>query len=110
MPMSAWDEVQEWIVVERAAHAGVKYGDDQTQRQALIADLQALPHLDGQWEVFIGNYLRRAQLLGLDSLPGRQAMGKTIVTLMDCLRTAVELYGPMPQAGVPSGEIVEWAR
>jgi hypothetical protein len=104
--MSAWQDVLDWIAAERTAHAGMKYAEHQAQRQALIADLQENPHLDGEWEVFIGNYLRRAQLLGLDSLPGRQAMGKTIVTLIDCLRTAVEIYGPMPQAGLPSGEIV----
>jgi hypothetical protein len=108
--VNAWQDVIDWIAAERGAHAGVKYAEPTAQRQALVVDLQEHPHLDGEWEVFIGNYLRRAQLLGLDSLPGRQAMGKTIVTLIDCLRTAVEMYGPMPQAGVPSGEIVEWVK
>lgn len=105
--MNAWQDVIDWIAAEREAHAGVKYAEPTAQRQSLIADLHQHPHLDGEWDVFIGNYLRRAQLLGLDSLPGRQAMGKTIVTLIDCLRTAVEMYGPMPRAGVPSGEIIE---
>lgn len=94
-----------WIAGERATHAGVKYGDDTPQWRALVEDMKAHAHLDGEWDVFIGNYLRRAQLLGLDSLPGRQALGKTIVTLMHCLETAVEVYGPMPSPGLPSGEI-----
>lgn len=103
--MSAWDEVVQWVEDERVAYASEKYAEATSQRQSLIADLAERPHLDGEWDLFMGNYWRRAQLLGLDSLPGRQAMGKTIVTLIDCLRTAVEMYGPMPAPGVPSGQI-----
>jgi hypothetical protein len=63
--------------------------------------------LAGPWIDFIGNYLRRAELLGLDTMKGRQALGKYIVTMMHCLETAIEVYGPMPRAGYPSGEIHE---
>ena len=102
--MSARDELLEWIATERAFYADVKYAEDGTNREALIADLRYHPHIDGEWDVFIGNYMRRSQLFGVDSLPGRQALGKTIVTLMHCLETAIEVYGPMPAPGVPSGE------
>jgi hypothetical protein len=104
--MSTRQSLLDWIATERALYADVKYAADGPNRAALIADLRDHPHIDGEWDVFIGNYLRRAQLFGVDSLPGRQALGKTIVTLMHCLETAIEAHGPMPVPGVPSGEIV----
>ena len=94
-----------WIATEREVHASSKYGEDKDARLGLVADMESHPHIDGEWDVFIGNYLRRAQLFGLDTPQGRQALGKTVVTLMHCLETAVDVFGPMPAPGVPSGVI-----
>ncbi|HWI05565.1 MAG TPA: hypothetical protein VNT52_17295 [Acidimicrobiales bacterium] len=99
--MTAAEELLMWIEKERA-----EYADSTDHRQALIDELRLDPHFDGQWSVLVTNYLRRAQLLGLDSMAGRQAMGKLIVSCMHVLETAVDVFGPMPVAGVPSGEVV----
>jgi hypothetical protein len=52
----------------------------------------------------VGNYVERARLFGLDTMNGRQALGKATATLAGWLESAVRLYGPMPQPGVPSGD------
>ena len=62
------------------------------------------------WNDWAGNYLLRAVRFGLETPQGRQALGKTIVTLTHVLETAIELWGPMPAPGVASGEIQEWER
>jgi Domain of unknown function (DUF4406) len=52
----------------------------------------------------VGNYVERARIFGLDTMNGRQALGKAAATLAGWLESAVRLYGPMPQPGVPSGD------
>lgn len=54
------------------------------------------------------NYYGRALIFNVTTELGRQAVGKTIATLMHLLETAVEEHGPMPLPGVPSGEIQPW--
>lgn len=57
---------------------------------------------------FVTNYLARAQALGIDTPSGRQTLGKALSTLYGYTQAAVYLYGPMPEPGHSSGEIVEW--
>lgn len=99
--------VSSWIAEERRGHADVKYGkgteaDDLVEKQFLEEGLgdSALN--------FIGNYLKRAQLLGVDTPLGKQALGKAIVTCTAYLERAIIHHGPMPKPGLPSGEIQEW--
>jgi hypothetical protein len=97
-------ELKSWIEEERIFYADIKY--DYDGQIPLTQEYKTYGLSDeGQWIVFITNYLRRAQLLGLDNKKGRQAMGKCIVTMMKCLETAIVCDGPMPKAGVPSGVI-----
>lgn len=99
------DHVRTWITAERALYADVKYDEDQKNHLRLRM-FMAEEGLAPTWLDFIGNYLKRAEMFGLDTPQGRQAMGKTIVTMLHCLETAVEIHGPMPEPGYPSGEIV----
>lgn len=96
--------IRQWIVDERAGHADDKWRVLEAEK---VAELVKDPHLDndGYWLGFVYNYLRRCQLFGMDSPQGRQAMGKLIVTLDALLGSAIVAFGPMPKAGVPSGEI-----
>lgn len=92
-----------WLTAERQRYSDVKYSDKKEcdshiQEDGGIGD-------DSWYWGFIGNYLKRAQLMGLDQPNGRQALGKAIVTLMDALESSIRVFGPMPQPGVPSGEI-----
>lgn len=101
--MAARANVAEWIGIERKEYSDVKYATGSEPRHRAILDMRNFG-LDenGEWWTFITSYLRRAQLQGLDTMEGRQAFGKTIVTMLHALETAVEVHGPMPQPGVSS--------
>lgn len=103
-------ELHEWIVLERARYADVKYDEDTDARHKLILDMQNFGNLedDSEWWTFISNYLSRARTLGLTTPQGRQALAKCIVTMMHCLETAIDVHGHLPKPGQPSGELVEW--
>lgn len=96
--------LEAWLATEREVYARKKFAEE-TKREDAKRDMRRNPHLQGTWGTFISNYWQRVDLFGLDTPQGRQAMGKLIVTLMHCLETAIDIYGPMPKAGVPSGEI-----
>lgn len=87
--------VSNWITHERL-YGDTKYPIKSTHDQNMVESGIEW------WLVFLTNYLSRAQTLGLDTPRGRQALGKVIVTAMDCLETACRVYGPMPQGGQPS--------
>ena len=94
-----------WIEYERHGHANVKISGDVRRNH------HEKPLEDKDWETvfnFVGNYIKRAELMGLDSESGRQAAGKAITTLLDFLETSCVMYGPMPKPGLPSGEIEPW--
>lgn len=102
--------VLDWIALERSEYADAKYAEDGDARHKLILETQNFG-LDGEWMVFIGGYLKRAELFGLDTAAGRQALGKAIVTCMHALETAVQYLGPMPKPGVSSTDgVQEWDR
>ena len=96
--------LRKWIMQERSKYADVKYDEDGANRKRLQNAMRT-EGLGGLWLSHIGGYLDRAQTFGLDTEKGRQAMGKAIVTMMHCLETAIEIHGPMPEPGKPSGEI-----
>ncbi|HEX7277883.1 MAG TPA: hypothetical protein VF244_10955 [Acidimicrobiales bacterium] len=106
--MTAREDVLRWLHEEQVTYAAKKWAEAE-QRAAHEAHMAAL-RLEGPttWDGWAGNYLRRAALFGIHTPMGRQALGKTIVTLIHFLTTAVELYGAMPAPGVPSGELREW--
>lgn len=90
-----------WMTAERQ-YADAKYPD----KSALEAHLHSSGISDTSWYYnFIGNYIRRAQLFTLSTPHGRQAFGKAIITMMDCLEAAIRMYGDMPEGGHTSGEL-----
>lgn len=95
--------VQQWIALERVLYADIKYAEESEARHKLILETQNFG-LDGEWMVFIGGYLKRAELQGLDTARGRQALAKAIVTCIHALETAVEYHGPLPKPGVSSSD------
>lgn len=98
--------VLRWISEERARYAdATKYATNTVGRDLTVDSVRS----DGVAIFdFIYNYVKRAQLLGLTSEPGRQALGKAIVTCLHTLETAVEEHGQMPEPGHPSGTINPW--
>lgn len=106
--MNADQQVAEWIRLERELYAkGKKFAEGTAGRDKGISDMYREGYGDG-WDDFVQGYLKRARLLDIRNENGRQALGKAITTLMHCLETAVEVYGPLPKPGVPSGQIEEW--
>lgn len=111
MSLDARAQLRIWLAEERRGHADTKYNPSfrADQEGGLTIDDGALS--DGSWWMrFIPNYLSRVQMLKLSTPRGRQAMGKLITTLCNCLEVAIDLYGDMPQPGCPSGEIRPWRR
>lgn len=93
-----------WIASERQ-YADEKFGDREMERRWLVED-----GFSGEWETMVMNCLSRVKLHGLDTLAGRQAAGKAIVTLLAMTEGAIQLFGPMPEPGLPSGTVEDWVR
>lgn len=103
------DYLWDWLRYERINYADKKYAADGDSRRKLVEDMKEHGiSNESEWWVFITNYLKRSQLLGIETEQGRQALGKTIITLMHCLETAITVHGDMPKPGMPSGEIEPW--
>lgn len=94
-----------WVEHERSGWANVKISGE-VRRENHIK-----PVLEKDWETifnFVGNYIKRAEMFGLDTPKGRQAAGKAVTTLLDFIETSMVAYGGMPEPGLNSGEIREW--
>lgn len=100
-----------WLAQERKDYADTKYPRDSETWHRLMLDMKNYG-LDenGEWWVFITNYLKRTQLLGLDTPAGQQALGKLIVTLLSCFEACVMVNGKPPMPGTPSGTIEPWVQ
>lgn len=100
--------VLEWIRLERAGHADVKYGDGTPSNDTVASAVER-----GDWAecaAFIGNYLKRAELFGFDTPQGLQALGKAGVTVIAYMERTLEAHDVLlPKPGVPSGELQGWA-
>jgi len=57
----------------------------------------------GDWHMLVGDYLHRAQVLGLANPGGRQAVAKATTVMLGCLESVVRVYGPLPEPGYSSG-------
>lgn len=99
--------VREWVDEERYRYADKgKFAEDSPGRD-IIRDAVK----DGDWEralTFVQQYIKRAEMLGLDTESGRQVMGKVVTSALHILETACEYHGPMPEPGYTSGEINPW--
>jgi hypothetical protein len=96
-----------WIATERKEYADKKF--DEEKRHKLDLDMKDFGLTEeGLWPVHITNYLKRAQLLGVDTPKGLQALGKFTVTAIAMFESAIRVYGKPPMPGVTSGEIFDW--
>lgn len=99
-------DINQWLSQERSQYADIKWNAD--NHDQLIRNLRDDPHQESdgrQYIEWVNDYIQRALLFGLDTPQGRQALGKTCVTLHHMLESCVVAFGPMPKPGVPSGEI-----
>lgn len=97
----SWVEVMTWIIAER----------DYQMRKFDYADIDEAHIKQGckpgtwVWDRCIENYMGRASVLGIHTPAGRQAFMKCITALVNMAEAMVRVYGDLPRAGVPSGEI-----
>ena len=98
LQVSPASQAFEWLVEERAYQVR-KFGtslDDEHTRDGLGED--------GWWWRQLVNYYHRARVLGCETPVGRQALAKFVATACGLLESVIRVHGPLPPAGVPSGE------
>jgi hypothetical protein len=95
--MTTEEYVRNWLAKERA-YTLDKFGIDSDN------DHTPLNGWEAWWTQQFDNYLMRAQVLGLDTVNGRQAAAKFVATAVGFLESVVRLHGPLPEPGVTSGE------
>lgn len=101
--------VSTWIQEERKQYADKKYLLNEANYKKRLEDMEKNGIGENSGEVnFLLTYLKRAELLGIDNLAGRQAFGKFVVTAIATLERICVVCGSLPQPGLPSGEIKEW--
>jgi hypothetical protein len=59
----------------------------------------------GFWTLEIGRYLHRANLMGLDTLNGRQAVAKALSTCLGLVESVIRVHGHLPDPGHSSGNL-----
>lgn len=94
-----------WLEMERREYADKKYTVE-LREEGFVKMYEEGITQGGYWDIFLSNYYSRAQLFGLDTLNGKQAFGKFIVTCLSALEAAVLTSGPMPVPGKASGDVV----
>lgn len=99
----AKQHVAAWLEAELELYSGPKYPEEETRR-AVEGNVEDW----GTVEDRVGMYMRRATILGFDNPRGRQALAKGLRTLLTLTERVVEMHGPLPKPGVPSGEISDW--
>lgn len=99
-PTTEFEYVIQWLRGEYPYQYGRKFAHDENDR--LVSEEG---HREGTfWNQQLTNYWYRSQILGLDTINGRQAFAKFIATTIGLMESAVRVYGPLPTPGVTSGE------
>ena len=104
MDHSMWEA---WFKGESGYQDG-KFAHHRPEHDKLIQN-QGLRE-DGRWRGDINQYLHRANVLGLENPNGRQALAKAAMVCIAAVESAVRVFGPLPEPGHSSGEIMEWHR
>lgn len=92
--IDAWRGAIDWIECEHAVYEGPKWKEERDDAKT-----------PEQWSARVDNYLKRAEVLGLDTDVGRQAVAKAATTAVAYLESVFRVYGSVPSPGFTSGEI-----
>lgn len=95
--------VLEWLRVEWEEYANQKQDDYRPAHDVTLAREGIGPGT--WWESEVLRYMKRADVLGLNTPLGRQAACKGMAVYVDMCAAIVRVYGDPPPAGVPSGEL-----
>lgn len=98
-----------WIDDERCMYADLKNDEESEIGKANIEAIrrEALDR-NGRYDAILMNYYGRAQMLDVRTPAGRQAFGKLLTTMLWFLEHVIEEHGPMPEPGLPSGDVRPW--
>jgi len=99
------DVMLEWLAREWAVYADPKFDDSRPAHDRYLIESGTGP--ESWWANQVVQYLGRANTLGLDTLSGRQAILKCLAAMTGLCESVIRVYGPPPEAGVASGEIVD---
>lgn len=99
-----------WLQRELEEYADAKFNENDTWTAQQADDVHTRDGVGGDswWLRQIEQYLGRADVQGLDTLGGRQALFKACTTMLGLLESTVRVYGPPPRPGVPSGTVDPW--
>jgi len=98
----AYTQVLDWLDEERT-YTLEKFGSEDDRRHTRQWMDRTDFAMTDWWTQQFDNYYHRAWLLGLDTPGGRQALAKFVATAAGMLAAAVQEYGKIPKAGLPSG-------
>jgi hypothetical protein len=97
--------VLQWVKKEWHDYADPKFDESREEHDANMRTEGCGP--DTWWYNQTLQYMVRANILGLDTLAGKQLMLKGLATYIDMCASVQRVYGNPPKAGYPSGEIHE---
>lgn len=101
--ISAFEQSIHWLRKERH-YTLQKFGTEQDRQH--VRDFAEAEYGHATWfNQQFDTYYHRAWVLGLETHNGRQALAKFVSTAAGMLSAAIQEYGVLPEAGVPSGEI-----
>lgn len=100
----AFKQVLYWLQDERRYTLN-KFGSEADRTHVEDFNLWGVDR-EGHWDLQLNTYLYRAKVLGLGNPAGRQELAKFVSTAAGMLSATIQVYGDLPGAGVPSGEIV----
>ena len=89
-----------WLQSERAYQVN-KFGTDLDDQHTQEFGVRS----ETWWPEQVAMYLLRANLFGLDSPQGRQAVAKATATMCGLLESVIRVHGQLPLPGVSSGNL-----
>ena len=95
--------VLQWVKDEWEKYADPKFDHTREEQDEIMRTEGCGPGT--WWHNQTLQYFVRANLLGLDTLAGRQTLFKGITTYIDMCASVQRVYGDPPKPGYPSGEI-----
>lgn len=96
------EQLLAWLKAEWA-YADAKFGDQRPGHDGHMWEDGVGE--GGWWFAQVFQYVRRAEVLGLDSLQGRQAIAKCWAAMGGMVESVIRTHGDLPPGGRTSGVI-----
>jgi len=97
------EHLLKWIESEWKDYSDPKFGDQRPLHDEFLKETGL--ELDGWWYNQVFQYWKRAQILGVDTPAGRQAIAKMWAAMSGLVESVIRVHGKLPKPGVSSGNI-----